>query len=164
MIWPLVIELAGEPVGQGRPRFVRATGRAYTPAHTAKYAAAVRVAASDAMAGENPIEGAIALTVVASVPVPASWSGKKQRAAIAGAIRPASRPDASNYLKMAEDALNQVAWRDDAQVVDARIVKVYSARPALRIEIAPIVLPVVEEPAGRSSDAIDAQAAQGALL
>lgn len=135
MNWPLIIELAGQPVGQGRPRFVKATGRAYTPAHTAKYAAALKVAAGNAMAGLAPLDEALAVTVTASVPVPASWSGKKQAKALAGAIRPTSRPDGDNYLKIAQDACNTIVWRDDSVIVDARIVKVYSVRPALRIEV-----------------------------
>ena len=34
-----------------------------------------------------------------------------------------SRPDWDNLGKLVSDALNQVAWHDDAQIFDARIVK-----------------------------------------
>jgi Holliday junction resolvase RusA-like endonuclease len=68
--------------------------------------------------------------------VPQSWSAKKRAAALAGAIRPAKRPDLDNIAKML-DALNEVVWRDDAQVVSGLIEKLYSDRPRLRVEVGP---------------------------
>jgi len=66
--------------------------------------------------------------------VPQSWGAKKRAAALAGAIRPAKRPDLDNVVKML-DALNEVVWRDDAQVVSGLIEKYYSDRPRLRVEV-----------------------------
>lgn len=45
------------------------------------------------------------------------------------------KPDASNYLKLIEDALTGVAWEDDAQVFDARAVKLLSNQPRTEVEI-----------------------------
>lgn len=127
------IELAGEPRGKGRPRFTRA-GIAYTPEKTRSYEAALRLAAQDAMAGRAPFTGPLRLTVEAFMPIPASWSGKQQRLAASGQRRPTGRPDFDNLLKPL-DALNKVVWADDAQVVDVRCVKLYSARPRLVVTI-----------------------------
>jgi Holliday junction resolvase RusA-like endonuclease len=130
----VVIELAGEPKGKGRPRFSRKGGFAYTPQPTRNYEAALRYAGQIKMADAAPIEGALKVEVLAAFPVPQSWSKIKQARAYAGTLRPTGRPDLDNVLKML-DGLNGVVWRDDAQIVDARIVKRYSDRPRLRIEV-----------------------------
>jgi Holliday junction resolvase RusA-like endonuclease len=124
------IELVGEPKGKGRPRFMRATGHTYTPEATRSYEAALRYAAQEAMAGRPLLGGALWLDVAAWVPIPASWSGRRQRQAAAGLIRPTTRPDFDNYLK-ALDALNKVVWRDDAQIVTQSFSKFYSTQPKL---------------------------------
>jgi Holliday junction resolvase RusA-like endonuclease len=95
----VIIELPGEPRGKGRPRFVRRTGHAFTPQKTASEAC-LRHEAALAMADRPPFEGALRVRVAAYFGVPASWSTKKQIAAIAGAIRPAKRPDLDNIVKM----------------------------------------------------------------
>ncbi len=135
--FPIVVRLAGEPEGKGRPRFARATGRAYTPANTRKYEAALRFAAQEAMGERAPLEGALFVTVTARLPVPASWSGKKQRAALAGDIWPLAGRDVDNYGKAAADALNTVVYRDDKQIVALTVVKVYGEKPEMRIVVRP---------------------------
>lgn len=133
----IVIELAGTPVGKGRPRFIRRTGHAYTPEKTRNYEGNLRLAAQDVMGGAKPLEGPLAVTVHALFPIPASWSKKKRSAALDGSMWPTSKPDPDNIMK-GLDALNEVVFRDDKQIVDARVIKSYSERPALRIEIVEI--------------------------
>lgn len=134
MAAPIVIRLDGEPVGKGRPRFVRETGHAYTPAHTRSYEVALRLAGQDAIGIREPLEGPLAVYVEALFPVPASWSKKKRAEALAGRVQPTVKPDADNLLKVL-DALNEVVWRDDKQIVEAHVLKRYSAKPALVIEV-----------------------------
>ncbi len=129
----IVIELYGEPIAKGRPRFSRKSGFAYTPAHTRKYESALRYAAQQAMGTRALFDGPVKLSVTAMLPVPASWSKKKQRAALAQEVWPVSRPDGDNYLKAALDSLNEIVFRDDSQVVDMRAVKRYSDKPKLSI-------------------------------
>ena len=54
MIEPVFIRLSGEPKGKGRPRFVKQSGRAFTPSATRSYEAALRFAAQEAMARRIP--------------------------------------------------------------------------------------------------------------
>ncbi len=131
---PIIIELAGEPKGKGRPRFVRKTGIAFTPTATRNYEAGLRLAAQDAMAGRAPLDGPVIVTIDAFFPVPASWSRKKREAALAGSLLPQSKPDLDNLMK-GLDSLNEVVFRDDKQITDATVRKRYSDRPRLRIEI-----------------------------
>jgi Holliday junction resolvase RusA-like endonuclease len=132
----IAFEVAGSPRGKGRPRFVRKSGVAYTPAPTRSFENLLRAAAQDAMNGAAPLDCAVRLQMVATMPVPTSWSKKKRAQALAGEIQPVVKPDVDNLLKMA-DALNQVVFHDDRQVVEGRITKRYGERPSLRVEIEP---------------------------
>ncbi len=144
-------ELHGVPVGWQRtglrvvtPRFGKPFATVYTPAATRAYERAMGMAAKVAMRGRAPLEGPIALTVTAFMPVPKSWSQKKRDAALAGTIRPVVKPDWDNLGKCT-DALKGIAWTDDTQVVDGRVVKFYDERPRLRIEIAPCEVALMQE-------------------
>ena len=60
---------------------------------------------------------------------------KPKLAAIeAGAIRPVTRPDLDNYIKVL-DGLNGIVWRDDSQIVRLNSVKAYSERPRLVVSV-----------------------------
>lgn len=141
---PVQIILSGEPQGKGRPRFVRATGHAFTPARTRSYESALRYAAQESMAGATPLDGPLCVIVVAIFPVPASWSAKKRAAALRCEIWPTVKPDADNLLKVM-DALNEVAFHDDKQIIDARVVKRYGDRPRLVIEIREYASPAASQ-------------------
>lgn len=135
------IELSGAPQGKGRGRaFVhKNTGRVtvMTPKSTRSYESALRYAAQESMGNRSPTESPVAVLVEARFPIAASWPKKKKADALSGAIRPCTTPDADNLLKTL-DALNEVVWRDDKQVVDARVVKRYSDRPGITIEVTEI--------------------------
>jgi Holliday junction resolvase RusA-like endonuclease len=130
------ITVDGPPVGKGRPRFVRSIGRAFTPAKTANYEAILAAQGADAMGRKQPLEGPLRVVVTAFMPLAASWSKKKTAAALEGSIRP-GKPDADNILKVL-DALNGIVWRDDSQIAEARISKVYDPDPRLEIQVAPL--------------------------
>ena len=93
------------------------------------------------MRGRSPSTRPIALLVHSFIPIPPSWSTRERDAALAGTIMPTSKPDGDNYLKLAQDALNGICFLDDAQVVDARVIKRYSSQPAMRIEIRELLEP-----------------------
>lgn len=141
----VVIELAGTPEGKGRPRFRAFTPKGggrpfattYTPANTRKYESALRYAAQEAMASRAMLEGPLAMKMIATFPVPQSWSKRKRADALNGLVRPAKKPDADNLMKVL-DACNEIVFHDDAQIVDAQISKFYGERPSLRIEVQPI--------------------------
>lgn len=133
----VLIELPGTIRGKGRPRFARATGRAYTPAQTVNYEAALKMVAVEAMAGKPLFEGAVELMVVATFDVAASWSKKRRLRALLGEERPTKKPDADNIIKLT-DALNGIVWKDDAQVAELRFKKQYGDRPGLVLRVTAI--------------------------
>jgi len=139
-----VIEHPGPPVPKGRPRFryvpPGANGRpgfvhVYTPKETEVYETALKWRGKAAMRGRPMLEGPLAVRVFAMLPIPQSWSGKKRDAALAGIIKPTSRPDFDNYAKSAIDGLTDAIWKDDSQIVVAVVVKEYCEQPGLIVEV-----------------------------
>lgn len=115
----------GLPIGKGRARISTRGGqvRAFTPAKTVNYEGTLRMYAERAMAALNltPLQGPLAVRMTAVFPKPQSWSKKRA----AATLWHTSRPDADNLMKCL-DGLNGIVWRDDAQVCQATISKIYS--------------------------------------
>jgi Holliday junction resolvase RusA-like endonuclease len=131
------VVVPGPPRGKGRPRAAVIAGRAriYTPHVTAAEEGAVRLFASQAMAGRSPITEAVDFRLCAYMPVPASWSRTKRAAALSGALMPTGRPDLDNVSKLVMDSFNELVWRDDTQVVNFSAWKRYATEPRLVIEV-----------------------------
>lgn len=142
----VTITLSGEPVGKGRPRFVRATGHAFTPANTRKYESALRYAAQEAMAGAAPFEGPVSVEITAAFPIPVSWPKWRKAAALRGLEWATCRPDGDNVLKLAGDSLNEIVWRDDKQIVKFELSKIYSEHPSLTVIVEPLEVATRADP------------------
>jgi Holliday junction resolvase RusA-like endonuclease len=131
----LTFHVDGVPVAKGRARATTIGGmaRLYTPGKTRAYEDRIRCAAAMARGERPPFQGEVTLTVTALVAIPASFSKRKRANAVAGIIRPTTRPDADNYAKAALDGCNGILFRDDAQVTDLIVRKRYAAEPRLVI-------------------------------
>lgn len=123
------IALAGVPVGKGRPRFVKSTGRAFTPEKTVRFEDRLSIAAQMAMDGRSPLDGPLEVEVEIRMPVPLSKPKRWREQALSGVIRPTKKPDADNFAKML-DACNMIVWVDDSQIVELKVRKVYHEAPA----------------------------------
>lgn len=130
----ITIRLDGDPVAKGRPRFVRATGRAFTPGRTLRYEDRLGWAAQMEMAGRPLLEGALTVVMTVFVGVPKSKPKKWQIAALEGSIRPTTKPDADNLAKTL-DSFNKIVWVDDAQIAELLVKKFYSDRPRVEISV-----------------------------
>jgi Holliday junction resolvase RusA-like endonuclease len=136
----MVIEFTvlGEPQGKGRPRFANMKGRVITrtPDATVLYenliATEYRRQVGDVRLPDDAI---LKLSILAYYTIPASASKKKQQQMEDGELRPAKKPDMDNIIKVVADSLNQVAYRDDAQIVDCQIRKYYSRQPRIEVKI-----------------------------
>ena len=111
----------GDPVPQSRPRVTR-SGHVYYASRIVQYRRAVEAAAR---ASGLPLrEGPVWLGIEAVFQRPKSHI--KNRGGV-GVVRPDapafpySRGDATNLAKGIEDALNQIAWADDSQVVELTV-------------------------------------------
>jgi Holliday junction resolvase RusA-like endonuclease len=132
------IEVVG-PVApyRERARVLPGTSRVWSSRtrETTLYQAAIRVLAQDAMTGRPPFTGPVELVIEIHVGIPRSMPKYRRTRAMAGILRPITRPDSTNVLKAVEDALSGIVFRDDAQVAVTRAVKVYSENPRLVIEV-----------------------------
>ena len=140
----IVIELNEPPQGKGRPRFrvVKTRGgavfgNAYTPINTRKFEGRLQAAAVSVMNGRQPLDGALVVVIRAFMPVPQSWPRRKRDAALTGVLQPTTKPDWENIAKTL-DAFNGVVWIDDRQIVDGRVIKSYSEKPGLMVEVKPV--------------------------
>lgn len=101
--------------------------RHYTPAQTGGAEAEIAAWARQAAAGRR-LSGALGLLVVSGRPMPQAWNPERRKAAVAGAELPIVKPDWDNLGKLV-DALNKLVFKDDAQICDGRVVKVYMEMP-----------------------------------
>ncbi len=115
------------PTGKARPRMTR-SGHVYTPKETVE--AEKKIAEAFLAAGGKliPKGKAVGMEVLAFFPIPKSFSMKKWNDAIDGNILPTKKPDADNILKLVADALNGIAYDDDAQIAWMEINKAYAPR------------------------------------
>ena len=117
-------EIPGPIRGKGRPRFVRATGRTYTPADTMNAEAWVKHCA--VQAGAKPTCLPVRLWVTIAVAVPESWPRKKRDQALANAMKPTGKPDLDNIAKLIGDSLNGICWQDDKQIFEMTVQRHYA--------------------------------------
>lgn len=131
----------GAPVGKGRPKVSTRGGKfakMYTPEKTANYETLVALAAQQAMVGRTLLSGPVEVQMAILLPIPASWSKKKQAAAIAGQVYPTKKPDADNVVKAIFDGINGVVWNDDVQACDILVRKRYAETPGVQVLVKPI--------------------------
>lgn len=82
------------------------------------------------------LTGPIELRLIFHVARPAGHFGSGKNSGIVKASappRPTTKPDVLKLARGVEDALTNVLWRDDAQIVDEHLHKVYSATPGVEI-------------------------------
>lgn len=124
------------PVAQGRPRISRIGGgvRAIDPPKSREYKASIGLIAALYCKEKLPdVPLDIVLNFV--LPIPKSWSKKKQQEATEGKIVPTSRPDLDNYVKAMLDALNDVVWEDDSAIVGITARKTYGEKPMVQLAV-----------------------------
>lgn len=81
------------------------------------------------------LAGTIRVDIAAIYPVPHSWSKRKQAEAIDNRILPMVKPDWDNIGKIVCDALNGIAYKDDAAITDATVCKRYGTRPCVAVRL-----------------------------
>lgn len=128
--------ILGEPKGKGRPRFNTKTGHAMTPKDTVNYETLVRMEYMSQCKNMRFADDAMLdMRILAYYSIPKSASKKKRAGMLEGTIRPTKKPDMDNVIKIIADSLNQVAYRDDTQIVDSQCRKFYSEEPRVVVII-----------------------------
>lgn len=106
---------------------------AKTKANQAAWAWACR----DAMGAAVPIGGPVAASVVANFAIPSRVNKANRAAMLSGRVLPICTPDADNIAKNL-DALNSVAFTDDAQIVSLTVAKRYAETASVVVTIKPL--------------------------
>ena len=128
MTFMVTFKLDADPVGKQRARYARRGNfvQTYTPDKTRNYEALLKEAATEAMGSSEPLETPVSLYLYIRVPIPKSFSKKKVQDCLNGSEQPMKKPDSSNVLKSVEDAMNGVVYKDDCQIINHHMTRVYS--------------------------------------
>lgn len=116
----------GEPMSKSRPRFNPKTGRAYTPERTREAERAVRDA-YEANAGDYQFLNGVGIEL-------RFFLGTRRV------------KDTDNLTKLVKDALNNVAYPDDAAVSVEGAVRYFTTRERARTEVLLFHVPELVEP------------------
>ena len=135
------VQIPGDPVGKGRPRFARigrSAVRAFTPAKTKAYETKIGLLAMSKRTG-TILQGPVSVDVVAIFKRPKRLMRKKD---LDGLLWHQGKPDLDNVIKSVLDGLNGVIYEDDKQVVRIAATSYYSEKGAQPRTI----ITVTEEP------------------
>ena len=119
------INIPGKAQGKQRPKFSRQGNfvKTYTPEKTVNYENFVKMCWMQTEDAEK-LHGNICAVIVARFSIPKSVS-KKKRKELNENYCP-KKPDCDNIAKSILDALNGIAYDDDAQIVSLDVSKLYS--------------------------------------
>jgi len=121
------IIVPGEPKAKARARWAKFG--MYNPKESVDYENRIRLFFTEQNKDAAPIEGPVAMTILAYFSIPKSASKKTQAAMIEHRISPTKRPDADNIIKSFADSLNGLAYKDDSQICAVMCKKVYDEKP-----------------------------------
>lgn len=132
----------GVPVPQGSKTAFVVKGRAVVAesnrAKLKPYRATVAEAAAAATNGGGLVTGPVRLELLLVFARPKSHFRTGAYAAVLRDDAPAyvsTRPDASKVTRAIEDALTGIVWRDDAQVAELAVTKVYGDPPRAEVVV-----------------------------
>jgi len=128
--------IPGKAMAKQRPRVTKA-GITYTPKETIHYENLVKLMYRN-MHKDIFFSGPVEIVIDIFCQVPKSASAKKRVQMLSGEIRPTKKPDIDNVCKTITDALNGIAYRDDAQIVQLVAYKWYGNKPFAQVEIGDI--------------------------
>ena len=127
MIDSVYIEIPGEPVAQGRPRFSNHGKHpvAYDPKKSRDWKAYAATLMRQVKPEPFPAECPLQLTVSAYWACPKSEYRKREPRPLRWRTK---RPDADNVLKAVKDAGSGVLWVDDSQIAVAVVEKMTASQ------------------------------------
>lgn len=116
-----------EPVAKARPRMSKFG--AYTPAKTRKAEKEIKEMAKHQMmmTKSDTLDGPIIVAIEFILKRP-----KKPTHPFP------SRADLDNYAKLVCDALNEIAWKDDSQIVDLYLMKRWGQTGKITVNVSPL--------------------------
>jgi len=135
MTFIVTYRVEGHPQGKGRPKFRRQGNfvRTYTPQTTVSYENMIKASAMLAMGASEPLKTPVSVFIYVTKGIPASYSKKRFEACLAGLELPTKKPDLDNVIKCFLDAMNDIVYLDDKQVVILHATQVYGRDSAVEV-------------------------------
>lgn len=134
----ITFTVEGKPQGKARARtfYDNRFGRmkSITPAQTKSYEDLIRwsyTAAGGKYLGATTLQ----VDIQAFYPIPKAFSKAKTNDAVTRKLRPTTKPDCDNIIKVVLDALNGVAYYDDKQVICVSCNKYYGETGYIKVTI-----------------------------
>ena len=130
------VDLPGDPFAKQRPRAAR-KGRfitIYTPKETKDYESKLSREYRK-IYGNTKLSGDLTVEVEGIFSIPSSVSKKKAVSMVNGEYPHTKKPDCDNMAKICLDALNGVAYHDDAQITNLIISKHYGENAKVKVTI-----------------------------
>ena len=129
-------EIEGKIKGKGRPRFTKFGNfvKTYTPTDTASYENLIKIQFR-ITCGKWYSELPLKMKITAIHGIVKSATKKDRAKMLSGELLPTKKPDADNITKIICDALNGIAYKDDTQVVDLEVKKIYGEVEKVIVEI-----------------------------
>lgn len=140
----IVIIAYGKPFGKQRPRVVRirkgarkGASRAFTPEKTANYESYIKTLYRQKYGRHTSFkeDDELHLDIKAYYEIAKSTPKYLKEMMITGVVRPTKKPDVDNIIKIIADSLNEVAYKDDKQIVACSCQKFYASEPRVEIVI-----------------------------
>ena len=136
----ITLVVPGQVVPKQSAKFTQISGfiKAYQPSKVKDYANFIKLCFIDKYKDHNPdvFKGKmLEMHVKEFRIIPKSKTKTFKQRALAGDLRPITKPDTDNITKQVKDALNMIAYPDDAQIVTDITEKFYSDRPRIEIYI-----------------------------
>lgn len=132
----IYFDVYGEPFAKQRPRATK-KGRyitVYTPRETKLYEEKVRKAYKNIFSNKQ-LDGDLTVNIEGIFSIPKSISKNKAQKMLSGEIPHTKKPDCDNMAKVCLDALNGIAYPDDAIINNLNISKRYGKDPKVKITI-----------------------------
>lgn len=115
-----LIIIQGKIKGKARPRVTK-QGIAFTPKDTIEYENWVRINYKEQCG--RYFNSSVRANITAYYKVPKSYPKKRVQAIRGGQEHPQKKPDADNIAKIILDSLNKIAYEDDSQVTELKVLK-----------------------------------------
>jgi len=131
------ITVPGEPIAKARPRFAR-RGKFVQTYNTQETEEGKFIAQVLAQANGQKLDGPLSLELCCYRGRPKAHYGTGKNAGQVKASAPTlptSKPDLDNYIKFVLDCLNEILFKDDAQIVRISSAKAYGESPRTEIMI-----------------------------
>ena len=137
---PVVFSMEGPPRGKGRPRTSVRGGfaRIYTDINTRNYEASIAKIAALHMRGRAPFDGPLSVSLRFRLAPPKSMSKRDRARVLAGDEAYVGRYDVDNMAKSILDAMNNIIYTDDVNIMRLWAEKVASDRPGVDVRVEPL--------------------------